>query len=66
MLQGTLDGATPYQGAQDAQDAHKLLPSARMSPSRAPPQAAETRRRTLSCRLTISAETTSSDVCFTP
>jgi pimeloyl-ACP methyl ester carboxylesterase len=27
MLQGTLDGATPYAGAQDA---HKLLPSARM------------------------------------
>jgi pimeloyl-ACP methyl ester carboxylesterase len=27
MLQGTLDPATPYQGAQDA---HKLLPSARM------------------------------------
>ncbi len=27
MLQGTLDAATPYQGAQDA---HKLLPSARM------------------------------------
>jgi pimeloyl-ACP methyl ester carboxylesterase len=27
MLQGTLDGATPYQGAQDA---HKRLPSARM------------------------------------
>ena len=27
MLQGTLDGATPYQGAQDA---HKLLPTARM------------------------------------
>ena len=27
MLQGTLDPATPYAGAQDA---HKLLPSARM------------------------------------
>jgi pimeloyl-ACP methyl ester carboxylesterase len=27
MLQGTLDPATPYQGAQNA---HKLLPSARM------------------------------------
>jgi pimeloyl-ACP methyl ester carboxylesterase len=27
MLQGTLDAATPYQGAQSA---HKLLPSARM------------------------------------
>jgi hypothetical protein len=27
MLQGTLDAATPYAGAQDA---HKLLPSARM------------------------------------
>jgi pimeloyl-ACP methyl ester carboxylesterase len=27
MLQGTLDGATPYAGAQDA---HRLLPSARM------------------------------------
>ena len=27
MLQGTLDGVTPYAGAQDA---HKLLPSARM------------------------------------
>ena len=27
MLQGTLDGATPYQGAQTA---HRLLPSARM------------------------------------
>lgn len=27
MLQGTLDGATPYAGAQDA---HKLLPTARM------------------------------------
>jgi pimeloyl-ACP methyl ester carboxylesterase len=27
MLQGTLDGATPYEGAQDA---HHLLPSARM------------------------------------
>jgi hypothetical protein len=27
MLQGTLDAATPYQGAQDA---HRLLPSARM------------------------------------
>jgi pimeloyl-ACP methyl ester carboxylesterase len=27
MLQGTLDGATPYAGAQNA---HKLLPSARM------------------------------------
>jgi hypothetical protein len=27
MLQGSLDAATPYQGAQDA---HKLLPSARM------------------------------------
>jgi pimeloyl-ACP methyl ester carboxylesterase len=27
MLQGTLDAATPYSGAQDA---HKLLPSARM------------------------------------
>ncbi|HET9897025.1 MAG TPA: alpha/beta hydrolase [Streptosporangiaceae bacterium] len=27
MLQGTLDGATPYQGAQDA---HRLLPTARM------------------------------------
>jgi hypothetical protein len=32
MLQGSLDGATPYQGTpyQGAQDAHKLLPSARM------------------------------------
>jgi hypothetical protein len=27
MLQGTLDPATPYAGAQDA---HRLLPSARM------------------------------------
>jgi hypothetical protein len=27
MLQGTLDAATPYAGAQNA---HKLLPSARM------------------------------------
>jgi fermentation-respiration switch protein FrsA (DUF1100 family) len=27
MLQGTLDAATPYAGAQDA---HKLLPTARM------------------------------------
>ena len=27
MLQGTLDAATPYAGAQDA---HRLLPSARM------------------------------------
>ena len=27
MLQGTLDAATPYAGAQDA---HKALPSARM------------------------------------
>ncbi len=27
MLQGSLDAATPYQGAQDA---HRLLPSARM------------------------------------
>ncbi len=27
MLQGTLDAATPYQGAQDA---HKMLPTARM------------------------------------
>ena len=27
MLQGTLDAATPYAGAQDA---HRLLPTARM------------------------------------